>query len=211
MGYLPQGHGFIEVVTGPMFADKTTTFLRAIERATIGGKVAMVFKPDVDTRDEEDVIGTHNGDGLYATTIPVNNPRLILEEVDKYPAADPIGIDEGQFFSDDLVDVVEILANAGKRVIITGVDMDYRCLPWSPMDKLMAVAEIVHKQTAVCEQCGKPASKIQRFTNGKLSRWDEPTVVIGDKEPKEHEELKVKHSYEPRCRDCWRTPPKIVR
>lgn len=199
--YFPHGHGWIEVITGPMFAGKTEELIRRIKREVIGGKRAMVFKPNIDDRYATDEIVTHDGESLHANSIPVNNVLDILELV--HPSADVIGIDEGQFFGQELVQVCETLARHKKRVIVAGVDMTYRCEPWSPMSDLMAVAEIVDKLTAVCFRCGRPATKIQRYTNGKLSRWDEPTVAVGSHREGEYQ-------YEARCRGCWVTPPRKV-
>lgn len=199
LNYLPQG-GFIEVITGPMFAEKSTLLMSQLRKEVIAGKRTMVFKPDIDDRYHTDNIMTHDGDSLHAYSIPCTNSNQILAML--YDGVDAVGIDEGQFFDSGLVDVVRTLADRGMRVIVAGVDMDYRGLPFEPMNDIMAIAEIVHKQTAVCTKCGKPATMIQRYTNNRLSAWSEPTVIVGsNKEDNEY-------YYEARCRKCYKQPNK---
>jgi thymidine kinase len=200
--YLPYGHGWVEVITGPMFAGKTDEMIRRLKREVIAGKRIMTFKPDIDRRYADNCIVTHDGDEMVTNLVPCASPGRILDIV--HPSCDVIGIDEAQFFDPEIVEVCEILANRKKRVVVAGVDMDYRCKPWSPMSDLMAVAEFVDKLTAVCFVCGKPATKIQRFTGDHLSTWDEETIIVGTKEGEQHH-------YEARCRGCYRTPPKLIR
>lgn len=200
--YLPSGHGFIHVITGPMYSSKTLMLIAQLKKEAIAGKKIMVFKPDIDDRYATDEIVTHDGENLHANSIPCSDSKTILELV--HPSVDVIGVDEAQFFDEGLVSVVQELADRGLRVIVAGVDMDYRCLPFKPMNDIMAIAEIVQKQTAVCGNCGRPATKIQRFTNGRLSHWDEPTVAVGSN-LKGHE-----YQYEARCRKCYKTPPRVL-
>jgi len=201
--YLPSGHGYVEAIVGPMYAEKTTILMSQLRKEVIAGKRVMVFKPDIDDRYATEEIVTHDGESMHANSVPCSHSSHILELV--HDSVDAVGIDEGQFFDDGLMKVVEELANKGKRVIVAGVDMDYRCMPWRPMSDIMAVAEVVHKQTAVCSSCGRPATKIQRFTNGRLSAWDEPTVAVGS-----NIEGDI-HKYEARCRKCYKTPPRVVK
>jgi thymidine kinase len=200
--YLPSGHGHVEVIAGPMYSGKTEELMRRLKREVIAGKRVMVFKPDIDDRYATEEIVTHEGESMHANSIPCSNSKHILEMV--HPSVDAVGIDEGQFFDAGIIEVVEKLANAGKRVIVSGVDMDYRCLPFEPMNHLLSIAEIVDKLTAICFSCGRPATKIQRLTNGRLSIWDEPTVVVGSNISGQ------KHQYEARCRKCYKTPPKLI-
>lgn len=202
MNYLPQGHGYIHVITGPMFSEKTTLLMSQLKKEALAGKKIMVFKPDIDDRYSTEEIMTHDGEKMHANSIPCTSSREILELV--HPSVDVVGIDEGQFFDYELVNVCEELANKGLRVIVAGVDMDYRCLPFKPMNDIMAIAEVINKQTAVCSECGRPATKIQRYTNGKLSHWDEPTVAVGSNIEGN------KYQYEARCRKCYHTPPKLI-
>lgn len=200
--YLPSGHGYIEVITGPMYAGKSTLLISQLKKEVIAGKRVMVFKPDIDDRYSTEEVVTHDGENIHANSIPCSSSKTILELV--HDSVDVVGIDEGQFFDLGLVDVCEELANRGKRVVVAGVDMDYRSLPFEPMNHLMSIAEIVIKLTAVCSRCGRPATRIQRYTNGKLSHWDEPTIAVGSN-------IKgAKYTYEARCRKCWVTPPKLV-
>lgn len=211
--YRPESHGMIEIICGPMYSGKSSALMSRVRREIIAGKRAMIFKPDIDDRYSTEDIMTHDGEKIHANSIGCrlitdsNELRAeswkILEEI--HPSVDVVGIDEGQFFDQKLVEVCEELANRGMRVIVAGVDMDYRCLPWRPMSDLMAVAEFVDKLPAVCFKCGRPATKIQRFTRGKYSHWDEPTMIVGSN--KEGDD----HQYEARCRKCYVTPPRLVK
>jgi thymidine kinase len=209
--YHPESHGFIYVITGPMYAGKSSLLMSIVKRNVIAGKRAMVFKPAIDDRYSTEDIMTHDGEKLHANSINCRvmwdgEPRAVSREIldHIHPSVDVVGIDEGQFFDYRLVNVCEKLANQGKRVIVAGVDMDYRCLPWSPISDLMAVAEFVDKIPAVCFKCGRPATKIQRFTRGKYSHWDEPTIIVGSNKGDEHQ-------YEARCRKCYVTPPRAIK
>lgn len=211
--YRPEAHGFVEVIVGPMYAGKSTILMSRVKRHVIGGMRAMVFKPSLDDRYSTEDIMSHDGERLHANSVPcelysAENGELrakskhILDMV--YDNVDVVAIDEGQFFDYDLVNVCETLANSGVRVIVAGVDMDYRCQPWKPMNDLMSVSEFVDKLSAVCFKCGRPATKIQRFTKGKLSHWDEPTLVVGSNQEGQD------HKYEARCRKCYTTPPRKI-
>ncbi|MNW28285.1 Thymidine kinase [compost metagenome] len=209
--YRPESHGWIEVISGPMYSGKSSSLMARIRREVIAGKRAMVFKPAIDDRYSTEEIMTHDGEKLHANSIICrlsegNEPRAVSREIleQVHPSVDAVGIDEGQFFDEDLVEVCETLANRGLRVIVAGVDMDYRCLPWAPMSDLMSVAEFVEKLPAVCFKCGRPATKIQRFTKGHYSHWYEPTIVVGSNIAGD------KHQYEARCRKCYVAPPKLI-
>jgi thymidine kinase len=176
--------GSIEVICGGMFSGKTEELIRRLRRAEIARQKVAIFKPAIDLRYGNDHIVSHNEQKLRS--VAVSNAREILEKIND---AQVIGIDEGQFFDSDLVEICNELAGQGKRVIVAGLDMDYRGKPFEPMPQLMAIAEQVTKTQAVCMQCGEPASYTQRLTAAK------ERVVVGAKE-----------TYEARCRKCYEPP-----
>lgn len=173
--------GWIEVVCGSMFSGKTEELIRRLKRAKIAGQKVEIFKPAVDVRyDEEDVV-SHDKSKVTAT--PVQNASQILFYAEEFEV---VGIDEAQFFSNELVDVCDELANKGKRVIIAGLDMDYLGKPFGPIPLLMSTAEYVTKVHAICMRCGNLASYSHRtIKNDKL-------VLLGETD-----------SYEPLCRKCF--------
>jgi len=173
--------GWIEVVCGSMFSGKTEELLRRLTRARIAKQKVEVFKPSVDTRyDEEDVV---SHDEKKTTSIPVENASQILFYAEDFEV---VGIDEAQFFGDELVSVCNELANRGKRVIVAGLDMDYTGKPFGPIPQLMATAEYVTKVHAICMRCGNLANYSHRTVkNDKL-------VVLGETD-----------AYEPLCRKCF--------
>ncbi len=181
-------HGKLEVITGCMFAGKTEELIRRLERSEIAGQEIEVFKPEIDDRYSEDAICSHKGSEWEAIKIPTGQEHLIL---DLRKGIDVIAIDEANFFTDDLVDVVQTLADEGYRVIVVGLDQTYRGEVFKPMGELMAISEEVTKLTAICEKCGEKATRPQRFIDGEPAPEDAPTVVVGEKE-----------KYEARCRDC---------
>ncbi len=179
MIFYPPKSGFVHVVTGGMFSGKTEELIRIVKRAKIAKQGVMVFKPAMDTRyDENDVI-SHSKNYFQAT------PLKKIEDIYQHDLSqiDLIGIDEAQFFGEEIVDIVNQLANSGKRVVIAGLDLDYRGVPFGSMPKLIATAEYVEKMHAICTVCGNPASRSQRITNSK------ELVVLG-----------ADTYYEPRCR-----------
>jgi len=176
--------GSIEVICGSMFSGKTEELIRRLRRAEIARQKVAIFKPAIDERYSNDHIVSHNEQKLRS--FPVRSAKEILQKSDE---AQVIGIDEGQFFDADLVETCNALAEKGKRVIIAGLDMDYRGKPFEPMPQLMAIAEQVTKTQAVCMQCGEPASYTQRLTEAK------ERVVVG-----------AKGMYEARCRKCYEPP-----
>jgi len=174
-------HGFIEVVCGGMFSGKTEELLRRIKRAQIGRQKVQVFKPVIDNRYSADHVQSHDANRVLSR--PVENAIKILELVDDNTRV--VGIDEAQFFDDAVVEVAQKLAYRGIRVIVAGLDMDFRGVPFGPMPKLLAVCEDVTKLSAVCVVCGNPATRSQRVV-GSVNR-----VQVG-----------AKDSYEARCRFC---------
>lgn len=177
-----KGTGWIEVISGSMFSGKTEELIRRLNRARIANLNVEIFKPGIDVRyDEEDIV-SHNRNSIRST--PVN----MAEEILLYSGnCDVVGIDEAQFFDEALVEVVNKLANNGKRVIIAGLDMDFNGRPFGPMPQLMAIAEYVTKVHAICVNCGN----IAHFSFRKSA--SENQILLG-----EHD------VYEARCRGCFR-------
>jgi thymidine kinase len=173
--------GWVEVICGSMFSGKTEELIRRLKRAQIARQKLQCFKPVIDDRYSKDHIASHDATRILST--PVEKPSQILEAIEDNTRV--VGIDEGQFFDESLVDVCQKLANRGIRVIVAGLDMDYLGQPFEPMPKLLAVAEHVTKLSAVCIVCGSPASRTQR--NVSLN----DRVAVGSKD-----------LYEARCRMC---------
>jgi len=176
--------GFIEIICGPMFSGKSEELIRRLRRAQIARQRVQVFKSTLDDRYAEDQIVSHSDQVLKA--IVVKTPGEILEHLDD--RVEVVGIDEIQFFDEEIVDVCEKLANLGKRVIAAGLDLDYRGVPFEPVPQLMAVAEYVTKALAVCSRCGAPASRSQRLLPS------EDRIVVGAKDTYE---ARCRHHFEP--------------
>jgi len=191
--YVMKQSGWVEVICGSMFSGKSEELIRRIRRATYGNLSVRVFKPALDDRYADDVIVSHNGTTTIAR--PVNTAEEILAYQDR--DVDIIGIDEVQFFDDHIVSAADELANNGIRVIMAGLDTDFRGEPFGPMPALMSLAETVTKLNAICPVCGSPASRTQRLINGKPASYDDPVILIGASE-----------SYEPRCRHHHEVPNK---
>lgn len=173
--------GWIEVVCGSMFSGKTEELIRRLNRARIAKQKVEIFKPAVDVRYDEDDVVSH--DQNKVSSIPVQNATQILFYAEEFEV---VGIDEAQFFGNELVDVCTQLASKGKRVVVAGLDMDYLGKPFGPIPLLMAIAEYVTKVHAICMQCGNLANYSHRtIKNDKL-------VVLGETD-----------SYEPLCRKCF--------
>jgi thymidine kinase len=180
----PKGVGWIEVICGSMFSGKTEELIRRLRRAQIARQRVAIFKPATDTRYARDRIVSHNRQSIPSTT--VHKPQEILELARD---ADVLGIDEAQFFDETLVDVCQYLADQGKRVIVAGLDQDYRGKPFEPIPQLLAVAEYITKTLAICVVCGNPANRTQRV----VRRAERIVIGAGD-------------VYEARCRRCF-VPP----
>jgi len=176
-----QRSGWIEVVCGSMFSGKTEELIRRLKRAKFANQKVEIFKPKKDTRYHNTQVVSHDENSIHS--IPVENSQDIYEHIKEI---DVVGIDEAQFFDAELVDVCQRLAIKGKRVIIAGLDMDYRGLPFGPMPSLLAVAEYITKVHAICPHCGNLATHSYRLSE------EEETVVLGEKD-----------KYEPRCRVCY--------
>lgn len=179
--------GRIELICGSMFSGKTEELIRRLRRAVIAKQKVQVFKPAIDQRYGIGRVTSHNGVDFEAR--PVAMAQEILDTID--PDTTVVAIDEVQFFDKKVVDVCEHLAEAGKRVICAGLDMDFRGLPFGPIPDLMARAEQVRKLHAICVKCGDEASRTQRLIEGRPAAFDDPVVLVGASEV-----------YEARCRDC---------
>jgi thymidine kinase len=178
-------HGSVEVVCGSMFSGKTDELIRRLVRATIAKQKVQVFKPAIDIRYAVEKVASHAGSTFDA--IPVENSAEIRSKLDKDTTV--VGIDEAQFFDSKVVEIVKELATKGVRVIVAGLDTDFRGEPFGSMPMLMSEAEDVLKLHAICMVCGDEASRTQRLVNGKPARYDEPVVIVGASE-----------LYEARCR-----------
>ncbi len=179
--------GWVEVICGSMFSGKTEELIRRVRRAQIARQKVQVFKPSLDDRYTLEKVTSHNGMGLDATLIA--EARGILDLVE--PDTAVVAIDEVQFFDWTIAEVCNTLAKEGKRVIVTGLDMDFRGEPFGPMPLLMAEAERVDKLSAICVVCGAPASRTQRLIDGQPASYDDPVIMVGASEV-----------YEARCRHC---------
>jgi thymidine kinase len=181
---IPKETGWIEVITGCMFSGKTEELIRRLKRAQIAKQTVKIFKPKIDNRFSETAIVSHNEQQL---------PSVIIDEaIEIYTQskdAQVIGIDEAQFFSNELVTICNKLANEGKRVIIAGLDQDYKGVPFEPIPQLLAVAEYITKSLAICVECGNPADRTQRKTHSS------ERVIVG-----------AADIYEARCRKCHYIP-----
>ena len=185
--YRPVNHGYIEVVVGPMYSGKSEELIRRLKRAKIAKQNIIVFKPHIDDRYSKSDVVSHSGDSIEA--IPIEKPSDIYDLIDE--DIQVVGIDEVQFFDEDIVNIAVDLANKGVRVIAAGLDMDFKGEPFGPTPRLLAVAEFVDKIQAICSVCGQPATRSQRLIDGKPARYDDPIIQVGAVE-----------SYEARCRKC---------
>lgn len=183
--------GSIEVITGSMFSGKTDELIRRLRRATIARQKVQVFKPILDIRYSVEKVTSHAGSDYRA--IPINCSDEIPERLDQDTTV--VAIDEAQFFDDGVVQVVQSLANRGLRVIVAGLDTDFRGEPFGPMPALMSQAEFVDKLHAICMVCGETASRTQRLVNGSPARYEDPVVIVGASE-----------LYEARCRQHHQVP-----
>lgn len=181
-----ENKGHLEVICGCMFSGKSEELIRRVRRAQIARRQVQVFKPAIDNRHGIDQVVSHNGSITHA--VAVDKPLNILENIE--PGTEIVAIDEVQFFDDSIVDLCRILVDDMKiRVILTGLDLNFRGEPFGPMPVLLAEAEEVQKLTAICMVCGDEATRSQRLINGKPASYDDPIILIGAQE-----------AYEPRCR-----------
>lgn len=176
-----QRSGWIEVICGAMFSGKTEELIRRLKRAKIANQRVEIFKPQVDTRYDDTKVVSHDANYILSTPIAHSSQLLELSE-----GVNVVGIDEAQFFDDELPDVCTRLALRGIRVIVAGLDMDFRGRPFGPMPNLLAVAEYITKVHAICKHCGNLATHSYRLSS------NSDTLVLGEKD-----------LYEPRCRTCY--------
>jgi len=179
--------GWIEVICGSMFSGKTEELIRRVRRAQIARQKVQVFKHSLDVRYAAREVASHNG--LQLEAVPVENSAQLRALI--APETTVVAIDEGQFFDEGLVSLCEELADRGLRVIVAGLDLDFRGEPFGPMPQLMARAERVDKLQAICVVCGGPASRTQRLINGQPAAYDDPVIMVGADEV-----------YQARCRGC---------
>lgn len=188
--------GWIEVICGCMFAGKTEELIRRINVLSYARKNILVFKPKIDDRYSTTEIASHAGSKVPC--IVISEAKEILNHVNY--DTDVVAIDEVQFFDEDVVDISEYLADSGLRVMVAGLDKDFRGEPFGVLPDLLTRAEFVTKLTAVCAKCGAPATRTQRIINGKPASFNDPIVLVGAKE-----------AYEPRCRHCHEIVEKPIK
>ena len=188
--------GWIEVICGCMFAGKTEELIRRINVLSYARKNILVFKPKIDDRYSTTEIASHAGSKVPC--IVISEAKEILNHVNY--DTDVVAIDEVQFFDEDVVDICEYLADSGLRVMVAGLDKDFRGEPFGVLPDLLTRAEFVTKLTAVSAKCGAPATRTQRIINGKPASFNDPIVLVGAKE-----------AYEPRCRHCHEIVEKPIK
>ncbi|PKP46707.1 MAG: thymidine kinase [Bacteroidetes bacterium HGW-Bacteroidetes-12] len=173
--------GWIEVVCGSMFSGKTEELIRRMKRAKFAKQHVEIFKPEIDKRYDDEKVVSHDANEIHSTPVPSSSNIIILAN-----NVDVVGIDEAQFFDDGLVAVCNQLANSGVRVIVAGLDMDFKGKPFGPMPQIMACAEYITKVHAICMHCGELANHSHRINT------DEKLVQLGETD-----------AYEPLCRSCF--------
>jgi thymidine kinase len=188
--------GSIEIICGSMFCGKTEELIRRLRRAVIARQNVQVFKPIIDNRYLVSKVASHNGEAFEA--LPVNKALDIKKALKKDTTV--VGIDEAQFFDDELIEIVEEFANNGIRVLVAGLDTDFKGEPFGVMPVLMAIAERVDKLHAICMVCGELASCTQRLVNGQPAHYDDPIIIVGAAE-----------MYEARCRKHHQVPREKIR
>lgn len=176
-----QRSGWIEVICGSMFSGKTEELIRRLKRAKIANQRVEIFKPKIDTRYDDRKVVSHDENYILATPIAHSSELLKLTD-----GVSVVGVDEAQFFDEDLTEVVQNLALNGKRIIVAGLDMDFKGRPFGPIPQVLAVAEYITKVHAICGHCGNLATHSYRLSA------NADTVVLGEKD-----------KYEPRCRTCF--------
>jgi len=175
------GQGWIEVITGSMFSGKTEELIRRLRRARFAKQEVEIFKPRIEVRYSVEEVVSHDENAIHSTPVDSSANILLLAS-----GVEVVGIDEAQFFDDGLLEVCNQLANRGVRVIIAGLDMDYKGVPFGPMPGLMSIAEYVTKVHAICVRCGNLANYTHRLSE------DDKLIVLGETD-----------IYEPLCRVCY--------
>jgi len=182
--------GFLEVITGPMFAGKTSELIKRIERQAYAKRKVALFKPSIDDRYSRSDVVAHNGLRYRAYVVPTSEEGVkSIVELTRKEGFDVIGIDEVQFFPMGIVDALNELADEGVYAIASGLNLDFKAEPFPVMKELLVRADNIVYLTAVCTVCGRPATRSQRLINGKPAPRDSPVIMVGGKE-----------SYEARCR-----------
>jgi thymidine kinase len=176
-----ESSGWIEVICGSMFSGKTEELIRRLKRARIAQLKVEIFKPEIDTRYDNEAVVSHDENRILSTVVPASSNILLYAN-----EAEVIGIDEAQFFDDELPEICSQLADMGKRVIVAGLDMDYLGKPFGPMPALLAIAEQVSKVHAICMGCGHLANHSHRIVD------DNRRVLLGET-----------GTYQPLCRSCF--------
>lgn len=179
--------GSLEVICGSMFSGKSEELIRRLNRAKFAQLKIMTFKHSLDKRTTVEHVASHNGNTFMA--IPLDNPQAIVSLITK--EIEVVGIDEIQFFSLEIVSTVCTLIDLGKRVVVAGLDLDFKGIPFGCMPLLMSIADKVTKLKAICINCGNDAHFTQRLVNGKPAKFDDPIILVGAQE-----------SYQARCRTC---------
>ena len=182
----PQRGGWLEVICGPMFSGKSEEMIRRLRRAEIAGQRVVIFKPAIDDRYDASDVVSHAGARMQA--VPIRSSAEIAAKAEGF---DVVAIDEAQFLGEGVVPTALALADRGVRVVVAGLDQDFRRLPFGPMPELLSHAEFVDKLQAVCHRCSGPATTTQRLVDGEPAPYSGDTVVVGAAE-----------QYEARCRGC---------
>lgn len=183
---MDEHHGRIEVISGSMFSGKSEELIRRVRRAQIARQRVLVFKPVLDDRYGRQQVASHDGSRVEA--IPIARSDEVLDHLE--PDVTVVAIDEVQFLDGGIVEIVQQLADGGVRVIVAGLDMDFRGEPFGPVPRLLALGESVDKLQAICMICGAPASRTQRLVNGQPAQYTDPIILVGAEEV-----------YEARCRE----------
>ncbi|MGL4951735.1 MAG: thymidine kinase, partial [Mycoplasma sp.] len=187
--------GWIEVICGPMFAGKSDELIRRLNKLIYADVEYVIFKPKTDTRTLSEI---KSRNGLVDSAIVIEQPYDILHHLmETRKMYNVVAVDEAQFFDESLVEVADILADHGYVVIIAGLDRDFKGSPFGPIPELLTYADIVNKLTAICTECGAPATRTQRLIDGHPANYNDPLVLIGNTE-----------SYTARCRHCHKIPGK---
>ncbi|WP_010480237.1 thymidine kinase [Thermococcus zilligii] len=183
--------GFLEVITGPMFAGKTTELIKRVERQAFARRKVALFKPAIDTRYSAEGVVAHNGLSYGAYIVPTSEEGVeLIREVTLREGLEVIGVDEVQFFPMKIVEVLDTLASRGVYVIASGLNLDFKGDPFPVTRELLVRADSIVYLTAVCTVCGRPATRSQRLIDGKPAPRDSPVIQVGGRE-----------SYEARCRE----------
>lgn len=185
----PSKKGMLEVICGPMFSGKSEELIRRLRRAKIAKQHVATFKPSIDNRHSVESIVSHNGSTVNAHSLA---DSLTIIDIVKRDSIDVIGIDEVQFFPQEIITVICSLVDQGKRVIVGGLDRDFRGVPFGSVPTLLAIADKITKLHAICCVCSRDAGFSQRLINGEPACYDDPIIMIGAQE-----------SYQARCRSCF--------